>query len=235
MPYLSPRLPGQAGRHRWTCCPAAGSTWAWASAGCRRSSPPPARPWPAAGARAAEYIEVLRRAWADGVTEFSGEFYQVPPGRMAPKPVQRPGPPILLGGTVPGRAGTGRAARRRLGDLQPDRPVPDRRGHRGGPRRRPRRPAATRRRSGSSAAAWSGAGAPVTVPEGGGRLLLSGSYDDIRGDTHWLAEPGRHRDLLRPELGPAGRLARRRPGRRAARAAEILDRLAPGGRPSPIS
>ena len=58
-------------------------------------------------------------------------------------------------------------------------------------------------------------GAPVTVPEGGGRLLLSGSYADIRADADWLAEPGRHRALLRPELGPADRLARRRPGRRA--------------------
>src|SRR2546429_323393 len=33
-------------------------------------------------------------------------------------------------------------------------------------------------------------GAPVTVPEGGGRLLLSGSFDDIRGDTQWLAGQG---------------------------------------------
>ena len=39
-----------------------------------------------------------------GVAEFSGEFYSVPAGRMAPEPVQRPGPPILLGGTArPGR------------------------------------------------------------------------------------------------------------------------------------
>ncbi len=52
------------------------------------------------GARTAEYIEVMRHLWAGGVAEFSGEFYSVPAGRMAPEPVQRPGPPILLGGTA---------------------------------------------------------------------------------------------------------------------------------------
>src|SRR6266576_3306234 len=33
--------------------------------------------------------------------EFGGEFYTVPAGRMAPEPVQRPGPPILLVGGAP--------------------------------------------------------------------------------------------------------------------------------------
>jgi probable F420-dependent oxidoreductase len=50
------------------------------------------------GARTAEYIRVLRALWADGVSEFSGEFYRVPRGDVAPKPVQPGGPPILLGG-----------------------------------------------------------------------------------------------------------------------------------------
>src|SRR6201987_3328069 len=57
------------------------------------------------GARAAEYIEVMRHLWAGGVTEFSGEFYSVPAGRMAPEPVQRPGPPILLPRTGAPRRG----------------------------------------------------------------------------------------------------------------------------------
>ena len=52
------------------------------------------------GARAEEYIAVLHALWADGVTEFSGEFYTVPAARMAPKPVQRPGPPVILGGVA---------------------------------------------------------------------------------------------------------------------------------------
>src|SRR5215472_9450146 len=53
------------------------------------------------GARTTEYLEVLRRIWAGGVTEFHGEHYAVPAGRAAPQPVQRPGPPVLLGGLAP--------------------------------------------------------------------------------------------------------------------------------------
>jgi probable F420-dependent oxidoreductase len=53
------------------------------------------------GPRTVEYLQVLHTLWADEVSEFDGEFYTVPPSRMLPKPVQRPGPPVLLGGGVP--------------------------------------------------------------------------------------------------------------------------------------
>jgi probable F420-dependent oxidoreductase len=62
------------------------------------------------GARAEEYLTVLRTLWSGGVSEFHGEFYTIPPSRMAPAPVQRPGPPILLGGSAP-------AALRRAGAM----------------------------------------------------------------------------------------------------------------------
>lgn len=52
------------------------------------------------GARTAEYVACLRALWADDPVAFHGEFYDVPPSRMLPKPVQRPAPPILLGGTA---------------------------------------------------------------------------------------------------------------------------------------
>ena len=55
------------------------------------------------GARTAEYIEVMRHLWADGVAEFSGEFYTRagrPDGAGAGAAAR---PPILLGGTAPGR------------------------------------------------------------------------------------------------------------------------------------
>ena len=50
------------------------------------------------GARAAEYVAVLRNLWADGRSEFNGEFYEIPASSVAPKPVQPGGPPVLLGG-----------------------------------------------------------------------------------------------------------------------------------------
>ena len=82
------------------------------------------------GARTGEYIRALHALWADGVSEFNGEFYRVPRGDVAPKPVQPGGPPILLGGHGPAGAGAGRPAGGRLGHLQPDRPVPDQRADR---------------------------------------------------------------------------------------------------------
>jgi len=53
------------------------------------------------GRRADEFIDVLRKLWTDEVVEHAGEFYDVPSMRMEPKPVQRPHPPILLGGSAP--------------------------------------------------------------------------------------------------------------------------------------
>lgn len=59
--------------------------------------------------RTREYVAVLRALWA-GEARFDGEFYTVPPSRMEPRPVQRPGVPILLGGAAP-------AAIRRAGEI----------------------------------------------------------------------------------------------------------------------
>src|SRR3989442_15045332 len=50
------------------------------------------------GARAEECLAGRRPLWAVEVSSFSGGFYTIPPGRQEPKPVQRPGPPVLLGG-----------------------------------------------------------------------------------------------------------------------------------------
>ena len=48
-------------------------------------------------ARLVEGLEVIRRLWTeDGVT-FHGKFFHLDKVSMAPKPLQRPGPPILLG------------------------------------------------------------------------------------------------------------------------------------------
>ncbi|MEU7857887.1 TIGR03619 family F420-dependent LLM class oxidoreductase [Nonomuraea sp. NPDC049141] len=50
------------------------------------------------GRRGEEFVQVLRKAWRDGVVEHHGEFYQVPRSHIDPKP--SPVPPILLGGTA---------------------------------------------------------------------------------------------------------------------------------------
>jgi probable F420-dependent oxidoreductase len=52
------------------------------------------------GARLTEYLACLEEIWTGDPAEFSGEFYRVPRGWVDPKPVQRPHPPVLLGGTA---------------------------------------------------------------------------------------------------------------------------------------
>ncbi|UQU66567.1 TIGR03619 family F420-dependent LLM class oxidoreductase [Couchioplanes caeruleus] len=52
------------------------------------------------GRRTEEYLRVLRTLFAGEMAAVEGEFYRVPPSRMAPPPVQAGGPPILLGGTA---------------------------------------------------------------------------------------------------------------------------------------
>jgi probable F420-dependent oxidoreductase len=53
------------------------------------------------GARADEYLEVLKRIWTDDVVEFKGQFYNIPASKIGPKPMQKPHPPILLGAYTP--------------------------------------------------------------------------------------------------------------------------------------
>ena len=50
------------------------------------------------GARADEFIQALKRIWTDDVVEFTGEFYKIPASKIGPKPIQKPHPPIYLGG-----------------------------------------------------------------------------------------------------------------------------------------
>ena len=90
------------------------------------------------GAQTAEYVAALRALWADDPVEFHGEFTDVPPARMLPKPVQRPAPPILLGRLGRRRAAPRRPDRGRLDQRQPARPARDLRRHRHDPRRRHR-------------------------------------------------------------------------------------------------
>jgi probable F420-dependent oxidoreductase len=179
------------------------------------------------GARTAEYLQVLRRAWAEGVTEFSGRFYQVPAGRMAPKPVQRPGPPVLLGGLVP--AALQRAGRLADGWVTSSRTDLSRISEGAAVVRAAAEEAG--RDPDSIRIVCRGvvrAGTPVTVPEGGGRLLLSGSYADIRSDAQWLAEQGVTELFYDLNWDPLIGSPTADPVGAVARAEEILAELAPG-------
>jgi len=53
------------------------------------------------GKRADELIQVLKRIWTDDVVEFKGKYYSIPASKIGPKPIQKPHPPIYLGGFSP--------------------------------------------------------------------------------------------------------------------------------------
>ncbi|MDX3226436.1 LLM class flavin-dependent oxidoreductase [Streptomyces sp. ME19-01-6] len=54
---------------------------------------------PAEGiARLAETIAILKRMWTQDVFDFHGRYYTLKGNRNEPKPVQRTGPPLLVGG-----------------------------------------------------------------------------------------------------------------------------------------
>ncbi|HLH28850.1 MAG TPA: TIGR03619 family F420-dependent LLM class oxidoreductase, partial [Acidimicrobiales bacterium] len=53
------------------------------------------------GRRVDEAVEVCQRLWRDPVVEHHGEFFDFGPVAFEPKPVQRPWPPLHIGGDGP--------------------------------------------------------------------------------------------------------------------------------------
>jgi probable F420-dependent oxidoreductase len=53
------------------------------------------------GARADEYVQVLKTIWTTDPAEFKGEHYTLPKSILQPKPIQRPHPPIYMAGYAP--------------------------------------------------------------------------------------------------------------------------------------
>ncbi len=172
------------------------------------------------GARTREYLAVLRTLWADEISDFDGEFYTVPPSRMAPKPVQRPGPPVLLGGSAP--AALRRAGRLAAGWISRSGTDLSRIGDdvavvRAAARAAGRDPAAVR-----------------IVSRGVLRLgergrLLSGSVAQVRADTARLAEAGVTELFYDLNWDPLVGAPDADPDLAVRRADELLEALAPGG------
>src|SRR5439155_300999 len=64
-------------------------------------------PFPGAGDRfdvLEEQLEILTRSWADGPCSFEGRHYRLEDCPALPKPLQRPRPPLIMGGAAGPRA-----------------------------------------------------------------------------------------------------------------------------------
>ncbi len=177
------------------------------------------------GARAEEYLAVLRTLWADEVSSFSGEFYTVPAGRQDPRPVQKPGPPVLLGGmSRPAMERAGRLADGWITSSRADLAkvseavsvITDAAAAAG------RDPAAVRIICRGVVLAGTESAGPD-----GARRLLSGSYQQIREDAAWLGEQGVTELFYDLNWDPQVGNPAVAPEAAAERAGQILAELAP--------
>jgi probable F420-dependent oxidoreductase len=179
-------------------------------------------PYRERGARAEEFIACLKAIWTNEVVEFRGDFYEIPPARVDPKPVQEPHPPVLLGGSVPaaltraGRVSDGWVS----GSAEDLRVI--------GERIKLVRRAAQEVGRDPDALAFVCRGVvrvrPPAHPE---RRALSGSFDEIRSDldiirsqgvTELFVDLNFDREIGSPDADPEASMARAR---------EVLDALAP--------
>jgi probable F420-dependent oxidoreductase len=142
-------------------------------------------PYERRGARGEEFLSVLEAIWRDDVVSYDGEFYVVPPSRIDPKPLQRPRPPILLGGMAP--AALARAGRMADGWISSS----------GADLRTIGTAAATVRAAAEEAGRDASAveivvRGVVRLRPGGDaeRRPLTGDLDEIRGDLVMLADEG---------------------------------------------
>lgn len=56
-----------------------------------------------------EFITALRSVWGPDPVSYEGRFYRIPRSEISPKPLQRPGPPLMMGAaTVAGAERAGR-------------------------------------------------------------------------------------------------------------------------------
>lgn len=55
-------------------------------------------PWEQRIARTREYLKIMKTLWAEEEPRYDGDFHRLPDCLFAPKPVQRPHPPIFIGG-----------------------------------------------------------------------------------------------------------------------------------------
>jgi probable F420-dependent oxidoreductase len=177
------------------------------------------------GARTEEYLAVLRTLWADEISSFDGEFYVVPAGRQDPRPVQKPGPPVLLGGmSRPAMERAGRIAdgwitssRADLSKISEAVAVIQEAASAAG-----RDPEALR----IICRGVVRAGQEEKAPDGV-RRRLSGSFAQLREDTAWLGEQGVTEVFYDLNWDPQVGSPSVEPEAAAERAGEILAELAP--------
>jgi probable F420-dependent oxidoreductase len=151
------------------------------------------------GKRGDEFLRCLKEIWSKDIVEFEGEFYRVPRAKIEPKPLQKPHPPITIGGYSPlvvTRAVT-------LGDgfnggnVPLDRVTPVVRQLHEAAIAHGRDPKTLR-------VVCRGSFNVFDTPQGKDRRPLMGSLDEIRDDITRYADAGLTELFLEPNFQPGG-------------------------------
>ena len=178
------------------------------------------------GERADEYVAALRALWT-GSGGYQGTFFTIPPGRQEPAPVQRPGPPVLIGGMS--RAAMERAGR--IGDGWVTASSADLSGI--AESAKVVQEAARAAGRGPARIVCRGVlrpGPPSISRQTGQRRLLSGSYEQIREDLGWLGSCGVTEVFYDLNFDSAVGDPGADEAKAVLRASEILEALAPDAR-----
>lgn len=180
-------------------------------------------PFARRGARFEEYLHCLHALWTQDPVEFAGEFYSVPRSHVGPAPVQRPHPPVLLGGTAePMLRRAGRLAQGWIGSSRHDLAgiAADVATVRSGALEAGRDPDALR-------VVVRGVVDLVDADPGAGRRPLHGTRDQVLDDLAALAAQGVTEVFLDLNLSPRAAWPDVDPAAAVAYADEVLDTFAP--------
>jgi probable F420-dependent oxidoreductase len=181
-------------------------------------------PFERRGARMDEYLDALVALWTTDPVRFAGEFWQVPESRVAPPPVQRPHPPLLLGGGAP--AALRRAGAKAQGWISASRADLTALGE-----------SAALVRAGAEAAGRDPGAVRVVVrgvldlrntASGGERKPLQGSREQVLEDLGRLRSAGATEVFLDLNFSPRVGSPDVDPQAALAHAEEVLDAFAPG-------
>lgn len=171
-------------------------------------------PFSGRGRRGDEFIRCLKAIWTEPEAEFRGEYYQLPRSIIEPKPVQKPHPPITVGGYGPAvikRAVT-LADGFMGGNVPLDQVTPLVRELRSAA-------AASGRDPSSLRIICRGTYRVFDSPQGPGRRALFGSVDEIRRDIERYADQGLTELFLEANIEPESA--------HLGRALEVMRALAP--------
>jgi probable F420-dependent oxidoreductase len=177
-------------------------------------------PYEKRGRRMDDFISCLDAILStDGPVEYNGEFYEVPSAYVEPRPVQRPRPPIIIGGTAD-------AALRRAGRLA-DGWVSASRADLSSVGESIEKVRAAAREAGRDADALRFVCRGVVKVRDKRDGALSGSYDEIRADLNDLADQGMTETFVDLNFDPEIGAVDADPEESVRRALDALEALAP--------